>query len=96
MVIEFAARHFHAPDNIREYAEKEVGKFKKYNDRATQCQIILEHEHNDYTAEISLSVPGNRFFAKAVTKNMIKSIDNAVEKTMHQLKKYMDVLHNHR
>ena len=77
MVIEFAARHFHAPSNIREYAEKEVEKFKKYNDRATQCQIILEHEHNDHTAEINLSVPGNRFFAKAVTKNMVKSIDKA-------------------
>ena len=96
MIIEFAARHFHAPDKIREYAENEVEKFKKYNDRATQCQIILEHEHNDHTAEISLSVPGNRFFAKAVTKNMVKSIDNAVEKTMNQLKKHMNVLHNHR
>jgi len=96
MVIEFAARHFHAPNNIREYAENKVQKFMKYNKRATQCQIILEHEHNDHTAEISLSVPGNRFFAKAVTKNMVKSIDNAVEKTMYQLKKHMDVLHNHR
>ena len=96
MVIEFAARRFKAPDNIREYAENKVQKFMKYNNRATQCQIILEHEHNDNTVEISLSVPGNRFFAKAVTKNMIKSIDNAIDKTMHQLKKHMDVLHNHR
>jgi len=56
----------------------------------------LEHEHNDHIAEISLSVPGNRFFAKAVTKNMTKSIDNAVEKTMLQLKKHMELLHNHR
>ena len=96
MVIEFFARHFQAPNNIREYAENKVQKFMKYNDRATQCQIILEHEHNDHTAEISLSVPGNRFFAKAVTKNMTKSIDDAVEKTMLQLKKHMELLHNHR
>jgi len=96
MIIEFAARHFRAPNNIREYAENKVQKFMKYNNRATQCQIILEHEHNDNTAEISLSVPGNRFFAKAVTKSMTKSIDNAIDKTMHQLKKHMDVLHNHR
>ena len=93
MVIEFSARHFQAPNNIREYAENKVQKFMKYNDRATQCQIILEHEHNDHTAEISLSVPGNRFFAKAVTKNMTKSIDNAVKKTMNQVKKHMNVLH---
>ena len=96
MVIEFSARHFHAPDTIREYAETKVKKFKKFNDRATQCQIILEHEHNEHTAEISLSIPGNRFFAKAVTNNMTKSIDQAVDKTMIQLKKHMEILHNHR
>ena len=96
MTIEFSARHFHAPDNIREYAETEVMKFKKYNDRVIQCQIILEHEHNDHTAEIILTIPGNRLFAKVVTKNMTKSIDQAVEKTMIQLKKLMDVLHKHR
>ena len=96
MVIEFVARHFHCPDNIREYAEKEVEKFKKINDRVIQCQIILEHEHNDHTTEINLSVPGNKFFAKAVATNMTQSIDLVVEKTMNQLKKHMDVLHNHR
>ena len=64
MVIEFVARHFNCPDNIREYAEKEVEKFKKINDRAIQCQIILEHEHNNHTTEINLSIPGNKIFAK--------------------------------
>lgn len=96
MVIEFSARHFTAPENIRAYAEEEVKRFKKYNDRITQCQIILEHEHNDHTAEINLSIPGNKIFAKAVSKNMTKSIDQAVEKASFQLKKYMDQLNNHR
>ena len=96
MVIEFVARHFHCPDNIREYAEKEVEKFKKINDRAIQCQIILEHEHNNHTTEINLSIPGNKIFAKAVATNMTQSINFAVDKTMNQLKKHMDVLHNHR
>ncbi len=96
MVIEFSARHFNAPDNIRTYAEKEVERFQKYHDRITQCQIILDHEHNDHTAEINLSVPGNKIFAKSVSSNMTKSIDEAVEKVTQQLKKYMDQLHNHR
>jgi ribosomal subunit interface protein len=96
MVVEFAARHFHAPDYIREYAEKEVQKFKKYNTRVTQCQIILEHEHNEYTVEINVSLPGGKFFAKAATKIMTKSIDQAVEKAAHQIQKHMDQLHNHR
>jgi ribosomal subunit interface protein len=96
MIIEFAARHFHAPDTVREYAEKEVGKFKKYNDRVTHCQIILEHEHNEHTTEIKLSVPGNHFFAKAVSSNLTKSIDLAVEKTMHQLKKHKEISQNHK
>jgi len=96
MVIEFSARHFDAPENVRTYAEQEVKRFQKYNDRITQCQIILAHEHNEHTAEINLSIPGNKIFAKAVTKNITKSIDQAVEKASLQLKKHMDQLHNHR
>ncbi|MBT3180704.1 MAG: ribosome-associated translation inhibitor RaiA [Candidatus Marinimicrobia bacterium] len=96
MVIEFSARHFHAADSVREYAKKEVEKFKKYNERATHCQIILEHEHNEHTVEIKLSVPGNNFFAKAVSSKLTKSIDLAVEKTMHQLKKHKDISQNHK
>ena len=57
MLIEFTARHFHAPDNLRSYAELEVQRLHKVFDRITQCQIILLHENNSYTTELNLSIP---------------------------------------
>ena len=95
MVIEFTARHFHAPDNIWVYAESEVERLNKFNDRITNCQIILERSHNDYMVEINVSIPGNKFNAKAATDNMTKSIDLAVNKTANQLKKHMEIIQSH-
>ena len=95
MVIEFTARHFHAPDNIRVYAESEVERLNKFNDRITNCQIILERSHNYYMVEINVSILGNKFNAKAATDNMTKSIDLAVNKTANQLKKHMEIIQSH-
>ena len=95
MVVEFVARHFHAPDVLRKYAEEEIKNFEKYHDRITQCQLILHHEHHEHIAEINLSIPGNKIFAKAVSNNMTKSIDKAVSKATQQLQKYLDLQHNH-
>ncbi len=95
MVIEFTARHFHALDNIRVYAESEVERLNKFNDRITNCQIILEHSHIDYMVEVNVSIPGNKFNAKAATDNMTKSIDLAVNKTANQLKKHMEIIQSH-
>ena len=95
MVVEFVARHFHAPDNLREYAEEEIKKFEKYYDRITRCQLILNHEHHEHIAEINLSIPGNKIFAKAISNNMTKSIDKAISKAKQQLQKHLDLQCNH-
>ena len=96
MVVEFVARHFHAPANLREYAEEEIKKFEKYHDKITQCQLILNHEHHEHIAEINLSIPGNKIFAKSVSNNMTKSIDKAVLKATQQLQKHLDLHYRHR
>ena len=88
MIIEFTARHFHAPDNIREYAESEVQSLTKYNERITQCQIILIHEHDEHTVELNLSVPGTKLNTRIASDNMTKSIDLAVDKMGVRLKKF--------
>ena len=96
MVVEFVARHFHAPADLREYAEEEIKKFEKYHDKITQCQLILNHEHHEHIAEINLSIPGNIIFEKAVSNNMTKSIDKAVSKATQQLQKHLDLHYGHR
>ncbi len=90
MNIEFTARHFHAPDNLREYAENEVRRIVKYYDRAVQCQVILYHENGSYKTELNLSVPQRKFNVTETTDNVTKSIDNAVSKMISRVSKFKE------
>jgi putative sigma-54 modulation protein len=85
MNIEFTARHFHAPENLRDYAEKEVSRITKYYPRAVQCQIILVHENNQFTTELNLSIPKRKLNVKETTDNITKSIDRAVKKMIQRI-----------
>ena len=95
MLIEFTARHFHAPDNLRYYAELEVQRLHKVFDRITQCQIILLHENNSYTTELNLSLPAHKLNVKETTDNVNKSIDRAVDKMIVRVKKVKDKMITH-
>jgi len=85
MNIEFTARHFHAPENLRDYAENEVSRITKFYPRAVQCQVILIHENNQFTTELNLSIPQRKLNVKETTSNVTKSIDRAVRKMIHRI-----------
>jgi putative sigma-54 modulation protein len=87
LIIEFTARHFNAPDNLKNYAISEVQKITKVYDRAVQCQILLFHENNQYTTELNLSIPNHKLNVKESTDNITKSIDVAVAKMITRVKK---------
>lgn len=87
MIIEFTARHFTAPDNLKNYAISEVQKITKVYARAVQCQILLFHENNQYTTELNLSIPSHKLNVKESTDNITKSIDLAVAKMITRVKK---------
>ena len=87
MNIEFTARHFHAPKNLRDYAEEEVSRITKYYPRAVQCQVILIHENNQFTTELNLSIPKRKLNVKETTDNITKSIDRAVKKMIQRISK---------
>lgn len=95
MNIEFTARHFHAPDNLKEYAINEINRIHKYFDRAIQCQIILYSENNQFTTELNLSLPTRKFNVKETTDNVTKSIDKAVDTMITRVKKFKDKLNNY-
>ncbi len=95
MVIEFTARHFKAPAQLREYAENEMNRLNRYFDRITQGQIILAHEHNQYSVEINLSVPHEKLHVRESSDNITKSIDRAVDIMVSRVKKYKDKLKQH-
>ena len=88
MNIEFTARHFHAPDSLKIYAQDEIQKLERYFPRIIQCQVILSHENNKYTTEINLSIPKRKLNVKETTGNVTKSIDGAVSIMAGRISKF--------
>ncbi len=95
MIIEFTARNFQAPTNLREYAENEVQKIKKVFDRTTQCQIILIQEKNGFTTEINISIPNRKLNVKETTDNVTKSIDRAVATMIQRVSKIKEKMYQY-
>lgn len=85
--IEFTARHFHAPDNLRSYVEQEVRRIGKFHDRVVHCQVLISHQNKAFTTELNLSLPQRKLNVKETTDNVIKSIDRAVAKMISRVTK---------
>jgi putative sigma-54 modulation protein len=95
MQINFTARHFRAPERLKQYAEKKVSGLKKYYDGIIDCEIILDYEKLNQVAEISAKVYSQRLVAIEKTEDIYKSIDLAVDKLERQLKKFKEKRRNH-
>ena len=96
MNINFTARHFRAPDVLRDYAEDGVARFEKYFDRINQCEIVMLHENSMFMAEINLHIPQHDVYAKSSSPNGFKSIDGCIESFSSQIIKIVDQWKKHR
>ncbi|MCH7679523.1 ribosome-associated translation inhibitor RaiA [candidate division KSB1 bacterium] len=95
MRVNITARHYKAPDKLKEYAEKEVRKLSKYFDGIIECEIVLDYEKTIQVVEIAMKVQKQKLFAREKSKDIYKGIDNAVDKIERQLKKYKEKLKDH-
>jgi len=88
MRITFTARHFQPSERLKEYANKEVARLKKYYDDILETEIILDFIKQQQIAEIIIKVYGTRLAIKEKSEDMYKSITLAVDKLERKLKRY--------
>jgi len=88
MRITFTARHGKASDKLREFAEKEVRRLKKYYEDIIDCEIVLDYVKLQQIADIKIKVYGTILNATVESEDIYKSIDEAVSKLERQIKKY--------
>jgi ribosomal subunit interface protein len=96
MQVKVTARHFKAHDSIIEYAEGTLEKLNRVYDGIVKADVVLSYEKKDKEdkiAEITISVYGTVLTALGKSDDFTKSIDSAVEKTLTQLKRYKEKLH---
>lgn len=98
MIFTLTARHFKAHDNLKEYAEAEADKLRKYYEDITRCEVILSFDKPENSikyAEIIAKTNNNHTFTSKESSNDFKlSMEVAFEKVGTQVKKFKDKLKN--
>jgi len=90
MRITITARHFKAPETLKNFVRKEVSRLEKYYDGTMSSEVILSWEHLSQVAEITMKVARQNLAAVEKSEEIRKSITLAVKKLERQLKKLKD------
>ncbi len=88
MRINITARRFKLSDELKDYAENEVMRLKKYYDEIIDTEVILAWEKKDRLAEINVGLNGAKRSAHERSEDLHKSITLAVDKLERQIQKY--------
>ena len=90
MRVNITARRFKLSNELKNDAENEVLRLKKYFDGIINAEVILSWEKMDRLAEINLFVHRSVLTAHERSADMHKSIVCVVDKLERQLKRYKD------
>ena len=83
----FAAQKADIKDDLKDYAQKKVGKLDRYFKKNADTRIVFTEERGLQTAEITIH-HGNMYFrASETTGDMRASIDQAVDAIVRQIHK---------
>jgi putative sigma-54 modulation protein len=96
MRVNISARHFRASANLKQFANDEVQRLKKYYEGIIDCEIILGKQKEIRECEVVIKVYGATLTARHETDDHFKSVVGAVDKMEQQLRKYKAKLRSNR
>jgi len=89
MEITVTFRHVEPTAELRSYVEEKVYKIKKYFDSPVDAHIVLGVEKFRHTADVTLSIDGNKIKAVEQTGDMYSSVDKVMDKIEQQLRRML-------
>ena len=94
MQISITFRNMESTDALKEYANKKIGKLKKYLNSSFEAKVNLSvDKKNQHMASVNLySNTGINIQGEETTKDMYSSIDLVVSKLERQIKKHRQKL----
>lgn len=96
MEIQITSRHAKASQSLQDTITVELEKIGKYFDKIISAHVILDSEHDEKTAEITMHILGHQVVGNAKAENIGKAFDEALAKTERQLKKINEKIKNHK
>lgn len=92
----FTFRQTEATEAIRSHATDKLSKLDKYLSKPVSAHVILKVEGFRHTVEIAFLSNGVRYFGKGQSNDMYTSIDDAVTRIEHQLRKNKERAKGHK
>lgn len=96
MEIIVSARHFHVSDDLKQRAEEALAKLAVEFPKLTSARVVLEMERNWHLVEVNLHGKNLELVAKARSRDMYISLDDAVDKLEKQLRRHLEKVQQHR
>jgi putative sigma-54 modulation protein len=97
MQVVVKGRHVQVSDEIRKYISEKAPRLAKYYDRINEVEVILDHESEQFSAEIIVRViPQQTFVAQATGPDTFSLIDGLLDKIERQLTKHKEKQRNHK
>jgi len=92
----FTFRQTEATEALRGHATEKLGKLDKYLPKPVSAHVIFKVEGFRHSVEIAFQSNGIRYFGKSESNDMYTSIDDAVTKIEHQLRKNKERAKDHK
>ena len=91
MQILVTGRHVEVTGEVREYVETKAGRLAKYYDRIHEIEVILDHESEQFSAEMIVRAAGKHtFVARGTGPDTFALVDEIVAKLERQLNKHKE------
>lgn len=97
MKVNLVGRHVDVSDDVREYIESKAAKLPRFYDRIHEIDVVLDHESEQFTAEMIVRTDRKHtFVARETGPDTFVLIDLVVEKIERQLTKHKEKNRDHK
>ena len=97
MQIRVTGRHVQVTQEVRDYLEEKAGKLPRFYDRIHGIEAILDHESDQFSAEVVVHADGKQtFVARGTGPDTFVLIDQVIEKLERQLTKHKERRRDHK
>lgn len=97
MQIVVKGRHVEVSDEVREYIKEKTPRLSKHYDRIHEVEVILDHESEQFSAEMIVRADHKQtFVSQATGPDTFALIDIILDKIERQLTKHKEKQRNHK
>ncbi len=96
MVVTYTGKHIEVNDEMKDYLEKRLQKFKFYYNQILNINTLISLLRGQYITELKVSANRDVYFAKDSASTWQESFDKVTDKIEKEIKKKKDRITDHR